>query len=222
MEYSFATFFREKLLFMPENYGDLLSSFWRRRRFEVRLILATLELPREQTASTEGWQDPLRKILNACSSEQKLGIVGVGHPMRGDDYAGSYALKSIIEATETLPEGAYLFDAEDNVEALISGITRLGLKHLVFIDACEMARPPGNAALLSVAETSYPFFTTHGIPLKVLAERLFPDSEVWILAIQPKQTELDSGLSPEIRDTATNVSEFIVTNLAKGGNSIAG
>ena len=192
-------------------------------RIEVRLILAKLERPREQTASTEIWQDLLKKIVKACSSEEKLGIVGVGHPMRGDDYVGSYAVKAVMEATDgMLPQGAYLFDAEDNVEALISGIARLGLKHVIFIDACEMERRPGEAALLPVAETSYPFFTTHGIPLKVLAERLFPESEVWILAIQPRQTEFNAALSPEIRETAMNVSRFITTNLIEGGYSIAG
>lgn len=185
--------------------------------------MAKLERPREQTPSTEIWQDLLKKLVKACSSEEKLGIVGVGHPMRGDDYVGSYAVKAVMEATDgTLPKGAYLFDAEDNVEAVISGIARLGLKRVIFIDACEMARRPGEAALLPVGETSYPFFTTHGIPLKVLAERLFPESEVWILAIQPRQTEFNDALSPEIRETAVNVSKFIATNLIEGGYSIAG
>jgi len=186
--------------------------------------LAALEQwPREQTVSTEIWQYQLKGILRACSSEERLGIVGVGHSMRGDDYVGSYAVKTIMETTDgTLRKGAYLFDAEDNVEALISGFARLGLKHVIFIDACEMERRPGEAALLSVAETSYPFFTTHGIPLKVLAERLLPESEVWILAIQPRQTEFNDTISPEVREAAMNVSNFIAANLIEGGHSIAG
>lgn len=177
----------------------------------------------ERTASTENWQIQLRKLLSSCSSETRLAIVGVGNPMRADDYVGSYTVKAIMEATDgALPEGAYLFDAEDSVEALIGSLAKLGLKHVIFIDACEMGLPPGQANLLSVAETSYPFFTTHGIPLKVLSDRLLSGSKVWVLAIQPKQTEFDASLSDEIQLTATNVSELITRSLIEGGEPIAG
>jgi len=185
--------------------------------------LATLEQQQERMASTENWQTQLRELLSSCSPEARLAIVGVGHPMRGDDYVGSYTVKAIMDATDgTLPEGSYLFDAEDSVEALIGTLAKLGLKHVIFIDACEMGMPPGETTLLSVAETSYPFFTTHGIPLKVLAERLLSESKVWVLAIQPKQTGFDVSLSKEIQLTATNVSELITRGLVEGGESIAG
>lgn len=185
--------------------------------------MATLGLQRERTISTENWQVQLRMLLRSCSSEARLAIVGVGHPLRGDDYVGSYAVKAIMEATDgALPQGAYLYDAEDAVEALVAKLARLGLKQVIFIDACEMGLRPGEASLLSVRETSYPFFTTHGIPLKVLAEQLLSDSKVWVLAIQPRQTEFGGSLSPEIRVTATKVSKFISANLVEGGQSIAG
>jgi Ni,Fe-hydrogenase maturation factor len=83
-----------------------------------------------------------------------------------------------------------------------------------------MRAKPGEVNLLSVAETSYPFFTTHGIPLKVLAERLLKGCEVWVLAIQPKETEFDEDLSPELHDAASHVSDFIVSNLMEGVGEI--
>jgi hydrogenase maturation protease len=185
--------------------------------------LATLGQQQEQTASTENWQIQLRGLLTSCSSEARLAIVGVGNPMRADDYVGSYTVKAIMEATAgALPEGAYLFDAEDSVEALIGNLAKLGLEHVVFIDACEMGLQPGEASLLTVAETSYPFFTTHGIPLKVLAERLLSESKVWVLAIQPKRTGYDESLSQEIQLTATGIAELITRSLIEGGKSIAG
>jgi len=185
--------------------------------------LAKLERPREQTTSTKAdWHIQLREMLRACSSTAKIALVGVGHPLRGDDYVGSHTVKIIIETTEgTLPEGAYIFDAEDNVEALITRLAGLGLKHVIFIDACEMRERPGETNLLSVNETSYPFFTTHGIPLKVLAERLLSKSEVWVLAIQPKQAEFGDTLSPELRSAANSISEFTTTNLTEGGQGTA-
>jgi hydrogenase 3 maturation protease len=141
-------------------------------------------------------------------------LVGVGNPIRGDDYVGSFIVKRIVGATDgALPENVHLFDAEDNVENLVVRLSRLGLRHVVFIDACEMRAKPGKIDLLSIAETNYPFFTTHGIPLKVLGEHLLKGSEVWVLAIQPKVAEFDKHLSPELRDAAARVSNFIISNL---------
>ncbi len=184
--------------------------------------MSKLERPRDQTTSTETWQVQLKDVLGLFSPTKKLALVGVGHPLRGDDYVGSYAVKAIMEATEgTLPDGVYLFDAEDNVEALITKLARAGLKHVIFIDACEMGLKPGEIRLLPVAETSYPFFTTHGIPLRVLAERLLSESKVWVLAIQPNRTEFGRSLSAEIQDAAISVSKFITTHLKGGGQAIA-
>lgn len=180
--------------------------------------MSKLERPMEQTTSTETWQVQLSDLLGLFSPTKRLALVGVGHPLRGDDYVGSYAIKAVMEATEdSLPDDVYLFDAEDNVEAVITRLARLGLKYVIFIDACEMGLKPGVTGLLSVTETSYPFFTTHGIPLRVLAERFLPDSEVWVLAIQPKRAEFGSSLSPEIQDAAISISKFITTNLKGGG-----
>ena len=141
-------------------------------------------------------------------------MVGMGHPLCSDDYAGSYVVKKIIvRAKHKLPEGVFLFDGEDNVEALITRIADVEAENVVFVDACEMNAEPGEARLISVTQTSYPFFTTHGVPLKLLAEQLLPKSHVWILAIQPKRTDLGEHLSPEIRDATDSVSNFLVAIL---------
>ncbi len=151
-----------------------------------------------------------------------VALVGLGNRFRGDDYIGSYIAKELIKRTKgNLPEGLYLFDAETNVESLILKLARIGLTHAVFIDACEMGAEPGETNLLSVNKTSYPFFTTHGIPLRVLAERLLSKSAVWVLAIQPKQAEFGDRLSPELRSSASAISGFITANLAEGGLTTA-
>ena len=83
-----------------------------------------------------------------------------------------------------------------------------------------MGARPGETKLLPVDETQYPFFTTHGIPLKVLAEQLLMGCQVWVLAIQPKETEFGEALSPEVRDTANYVSKVIASSLEKEGRDI--
>lgn len=182
-----------------------------------------MEPPQERTASTQTWRPKLKELFKSCSPNGKIALVGVGNPLRGDDYVGSYIIKSIMNKTGgRLPDGICLLDAEDDVETAIMKLASRGLEHVIFIDACEMGQKPGTASLLAVADTSYPFFTTHGIPLKVLAERFLSESTVWILAIQPKRTEFAEGLAAEIRNAAISISQFIMVSLTDGGRSIAG
>lgn len=168
--------------------------------------------PTQTTSTVSAWQLELEKIT---SSTKKLVLVGVGHPLRSDDYVGSYIAKRLMErrSKHELPDRVHIFDGEDNVEALISRIAALKPEHVIFIDACEMKTEPGGTQLISVTQTAYPFFTTHGVPLKLLAQQLLPCSQVWILAIQPKQVDFGEHLSPEIRAVADSISELFVTIL---------
>ena len=173
------------------------------------------------TSAIQQWESHLRELLTAASPTSKVALVGIGHPLRGDDYVGSYVMKGIIKARDsTLSDGVYLFDAEDNVERVITRLSRIYPKQVIFIDACEMEARPAEMKLLPVDETRYPFFTTHGIPLKVLAEQLLVGCKVWVLAIQPKDTEFGEVLSPEVHDAADHVWKFIASSLAKEGRDI--
>jgi len=172
--------------------------------------LHDLERVSEQTASTAGtWQIELKKMLGSSSRSSRVALVGMGHPFCSDDFAGSYLVKRLAMRGGKLPEGVYLFDGEDNVEALIMKITQLAPGDVIFVDSCEMNAVPGETRLISVTETSYPFFTTHGVPLKLLAEQLLKDSQVWVLAIQPKKTDFGEHLSPEIQAAVDSASDFI-------------
>lgn len=179
--------------------------------------MAELKRPLEQTTQTEDWQVQLDALLKSCSPVARTALVGVGHPLRGDDYVGSCIVKAVLQALGDRPrEGVCLFDAEDNLEATIMKLGNLNPKNIIFIDACEMGLGPGEAKFVSVRDTSYPFFTTHSIPLKVLAEQLLSESEVWVLAIQPKRTDFGENLSPEIQKTVAEVSGLIAVSLRRG------
>jgi hydrogenase 3 maturation protease len=171
----------------------------------------------EQTiSSANAWRHTLASIISSSSFTRKLVLVGMGHPFRSDDHVGSYLVKKLMARTMLRrSHGVYLFDGEDNVEALISKIAALEPEHVIFVDACEMRMKPGGVQLISVTQTSYPFFTTHSVPLRLLAEELLPKSQVWILAIQPKQTDFGEHLSPEIIAAADSVSDFLVDSLSE-------
>jgi len=174
-----------------------------------------------QTASTvAAWQQQLKTILTASTPTRKIALVGMGHSLRTDDFVGSYVLKKlIVREKDRLPEHICMFDGEDHVEALIMRISDLEPDHVIFIDACEMKAEPGETRLISINQTSYPFFTTHGVPLKLLAEQFLPKSTVWVLCIQPRDTDFGEHLSHEIKETADSILNFFAS-ISKESNFI--
>ena len=167
--------------------------------------------------STVDWQVKLSNLLQS-SSEHKIVFIGVGHPLRGDDYVGSYVAKELIRRVEHRPANVDFFDAEDSVESVITKASETEPKHVIFIDSCQMNAQPGEIHLVSVRETEYPFFTTHGIPLKLLSARLLSQSEAWVLAIQPKQVEFSEEMSSEVCEAGLMVSQFILNSLWRQTN----
>jgi len=175
--------------------------------------LVSLENAANLTALTmPDWQAKLSRLV-LSSSKQKLVFIGVGHPLRGDDYVGSYVVKELIKRVPRKPLNVDFLDAEDSVESVITKAIQTSPKHVVFVDSCEMNSQPGMIQLISVSETDYPFFTTHGIPLKLLSERLLPESEAWVLAIQPKQVEFSEKMSPEVGEAGALILQFILKRL---------
>jgi hydrogenase maturation protease len=131
--------------------------------------------------------------------------------MRSDDFVGSFIVKALMDRGWT--DEVVLFDAEDGIEWVISKIAEANPKRLILLDACEMNASPGEVALIPLAQTSYPFFTTHGIPLKLLVGKVLPSVETWVLAIQPGRMGLNEGLSPAVLAAANSVSSFIAVTV---------
>jgi len=131
--------------------------------------------------------------------------------MRGDDFVGSFIVKTLMGKIRR--DDVILFDAEDGIEWVTSKIAGFRLRHLILLDACQMNAAPGEAALIPLAETDYPFFTTHGIPLKLLANKLLPSVDTSILAIQPGRMGLNEPLSPQVLAAANSISDLVAETL---------
>lgn len=164
---------------------------------------------KEHATSTIDWQTNLGRLLES-SSEECVALIGIGHPLRGDDYVGSYVLKELVKLKVKFKrQNVHLFDAEDNVESIITEVIDSNPKHVIFIDSCEMNVEPGEVHLIPISGTSYPFFTTHGIPLKLLCERMLPQCEAWVLGVQPKQVEFSDTMSPEVSRAGILISRIV-------------
>jgi hydrogenase maturation protease len=135
--------------------------------------------------------------------------------MRGDDYVGSFIIKGLMKAIHT--EKVIFFDAEDGIEWVTSKIAQSRLRRLIILDACEMHANPGEVKLIPLAKTEYPFFTTHGIPLKLIVSKLLSSVETWVLAIQPGRMALNERLTPMVQAAADSISNVVAGVLKEGG-----
>jgi hydrogenase 3 maturation protease len=153
------------------------------------------------------WQPTLKNIISTANPDSKVALVGVGHPLRGDDYVGSYVAKKLLHKNQT--PHIRLFDAERGVEAIISKIQSYKPKQTVFIDACHMNLPAGTVRMIPAESTDYPFFTTHSLPLRLLIKQFLRESECWVLAIEPKQIEICDQFSSTIHRVADSIITLI-------------
>jgi len=152
----------------------------------------------------------LKRLVNS-TPPTKLVIVGLGNELRSDDFVGSYIALKLIDrqSKNKLSTNFCILDAKDNVESFITRIAAMEPDQVIFIDSCEFQGEPGEMQIAPVSQSQYPFFTTHGVPVKLLAQQFLPRSQCWLLAIQPKVTALGSGLSPTIKLEADSAVDAI-------------
>jgi hydrogenase 3 maturation protease len=146
---------------------------------------------------------------------QRLAIVGVGNCLRGDDFAGSFVAKRLAER---LPDGArrsLVLDAENSPEHVVRRVRDFGAETLVFIDTSIMGSPPGTVKLMDLQKTEYPYFSTHNIPLKLLANMMGEVKQSFLLGIEPKSTKFGEKMSEEVRRSCASLVNVICRIVAE-------
>ena len=136
---------------------------------------------------------------------KRIGVIGIGNPLRKDDGIGIVLLEKLIERRDEL---------SNNVEFIDGGTGGMNLIHLlarfdiaIILDAVNFDGHPGESRLLTLDEIrsqkiSLNISTHEPDFLKViqLSKELeeHPD-ELFIFGIQPKDTSFGSNLSSELQ-----------------------
>ncbi|MCW2307108.1 hydrogenase maturation protease [Rhodobium gokarnense] len=136
-------------------------------------------------------------------------IIGVGHPMRGDDAAGPVAAERLaelgLEAIVLDGEGARLIHTWE------------GRGHVVVIDAADGGGPPGTLHVIDAKKEELAsgrfHYSSHafGLAEAVETSRVLGDlpERFTIYAITGADFTLGKGLSPDVADTVERVVERI-------------
>lgn len=142
----------------------------------------------------------LKKLLKYKFKDAKrIAILGIGSELRGDDAAGILAAKQIRCFLVRNPK-VRIFIGATAPENLTCEIKKYKPTHLIIIDSAELHKKPGTIALLDPNKIGGVTFSTHNLPVKVMADYLIKsiDCKIIIIGIQPKSLEFGSSVSKEV------------------------
>jgi len=136
---------------------------------------------------------------------KRIGVIGIGNPLRKDDGIGIVLLEKLVEKKDELSSNTELIDGGTGGMNLLHLLARFDIA--IILDAVNFDGHPGELRLFTSEEVrskkiSLNISTHESDFLKViqLSKELEeqPD-ELFIFGIQPKDTSFGKGLSPELQ-----------------------
>lgn len=135
----------------------------------------------------------LGELKDLCTG--RVCVVGIGHPLRGDDGAGP----AVVDMLQSGPDYLCL-DAGPAPENYAEAIARFAPDHVILIDAADFGGVVGEVRLFDATEIGAAGVSSHAPSLKMLARYLEARSacRVHLLAIQPLSLHFGQPLSPPV------------------------
>lgn len=155
------------------------------------------------------WRDDLADFLAEGSLKGKVVIVGMGHPLRGDDFVGSLIAKDLARRTNLLGR-VNVVDVEDSLENISRTLRECEPQLLILIDALDAGAAPGSICLVDLSATSDSFFTTHNMPLQLVLRAGPKVPRVLLLGVQPRTLDVGGRLSDEVQHARVNIVDELV------------
>lgn len=148
----------------------------------------------------------LREWLKGAT---KIVIMGVGNPLRADDYIGPVIVEKLSKVR--LPENVSLLNCETAPENYISQIEKLSPSHVIFIDAAQLNESPGKVKLIPPDMIKETTLSTHTISLTFITKFLEHSisAKAILLAVQPKSIAFNEGLTSELDGASTKLVKLI-------------
>ncbi|HEY5133160.1 MAG TPA: hydrogenase 3 maturation endopeptidase HyCI [Candidatus Krumholzibacteriaceae bacterium] len=147
----------------------------------------------------------LRKTLQKTLSEaDRIAVLGIGSDLRADDAAGVLVARQLMRSCAGAGSRCAAFEGGTAPENLTGEIIRFvrghgtGERgHIVFVDTADMGLKPGSICLLERDDLAGVSFSTHQLPLSVLADYLQRSLpvEITFIAIQPRTVSFGGSRS---------------------------
>jgi len=157
-----------------------------------------------------------QELKDWLKDARKVVIIGVGNPIRMDDFVGMKIVQDLKEKVSN--DNIMLVEAESVPEDHLVEILVFEPSHVLFIDAAILNLQPGATKFESVEFLkSFSPFSTHMLPLRVFCEHLqkATDADVRLLLIEPRLTDFGEGLSAEIEGTRREIASILAEILTR-------
>jgi len=140
----------------------------------------------------------LRKRLQG-----KVLVMGIGNRLRGDDGVGP----EIVSRLNNRSHNLLLFDVGEVPENYLEKIASEKSNTIVLIDAVELGASPGTIEIIESEDIKDESFSTHKVSLKLVAHylRKRTSADVFLLGIQPHNTELGGEISELVKEALEKV-----------------
>lgn len=158
-------------------------------------------------------QNLKKDLKDRLSSWERLAVIGVGSELRADDACGVIAAKKLKQALDgEIKKGRVaVFIGATAPENITSQLRHFAPTHVLIIDSCSMSASAGEARLIDPRDIRGVSFSTHRMPLGILAEYLKASlgCEVALLGIQPEDIAFGSPVCARVSRSIDNVCAMI-------------
>lgn len=133
-------------------------------------------------------------------------IACIGNELRGDDGVGPF-IAGLLKPTDLLT----VVDCGETPENFLGVIAGHNPEKLLIIDAAYFGGEPGEVRAVKKSEIGGGGASTHDAILTLFAEYIEAQTgaEAFFVAIQPKSSQVGSGLSPEVEAAALELAVAI-------------
>ena len=153
----------------------------------------------------------LEQELKKFAEDHKLVIfLCIGNVMRGDDAIGPIVAEK-LNVIFKKQKDLIIINAETVPENYTGLIRKEEPSHIIFIDAVEMERNPGDIKLIQSNEIANYSISTHAMPISSMIKYIesFTDAKMLLIGVQPKNMELSNSVSNEVKNGVEELSTIL-------------
>lgn len=132
-------------------------------------------------------------------------ILGVGNEIKGDDGLGPYIAKG-------LDSEFIAIDGKSVPEAYAHEVISHSPKVVLIVDAAKMGSRPGSVGLFKKEDVKNLSFSSHSMPLSMLAKHLENNTgcSVFIIGIEPEDTNFGMNLTDTVKESANDLMKLLI------------